>query len=88
MHPARWHECHRGKLATFERDGLFSTQWKDEQVAMLQTQLGQASSRWESDPGNKEAYDTMLRMQRFAFALETLGTPELKVRTPRRRGLH
>jgi len=69
---------------------FFAAQWKDEQVAKLRTQLEQATRRWDADRtgADRKAFDTMTRMRRFEFALEMLGTPELKGRPPRRRELH
>lgn len=68
---------------------FFAAQWRDEQVAKLRAQLEQANRRWDADRtgADKKAFDTMTRMRRFDFALEMLGSPELKAPPPRRREL-
>lgn len=67
---------------------FFSAEWKDERSVKLRAQLEQATRRWDSDPADRRAFDTMTHMRLLAFALETLGTPQLNARAPRRRGLH
>ncbi len=82
----------RGYLAKQRREAkrFFLALWRDETSMALRATLDDAIRRWEVNRAgtDKQAFQVMTRMRTFAFALETVGTPELKTRAPRRRSVH